>query len=463
MKMPENTFKVIIVGCGRIGYTIAKSLSSGKGIEVTVIDNDSEAFAAAESLDVLRINGECLEAETLNTADAKNTDLIVSVTASDEKNLLCCSIAKRLGVKKSIARVRNPEHFDLNVFHRDFNVDMLINPEDETAIKILRLLKLPPADDIHSFTDDKVELVSYTISESDTYFTGRKVDDVINPRRMDVSLAVVERNGIAIIPREDFIFEKRDVLRILGDPSSIRDFFKVTGENSEEIRDAVIIGGGKIAEYLANQVYRRRRINGINFKIIEINAERCEDLSVKYRDYEIINGSGTDEDILDTEIIGHTEAVICLTNEDDKNIIAALYSRHAKNAKTRKVVLRINHINRNMVSDLGIGSVVVPSKIIAEKVIAYVRDLNRSGINNAKEVYRIIDDGTQIVEAMSFEVGNELKTTDMQLKDNILIGCIIRGSEVIIPSGGGVIKKGDNVIIIAKDIKLSKLDDILKG
>jgi len=465
LKKHERTglidMRVIIVGCGKVGYTISKSLSFEKDVDVTIIDNARGAFnKAAESVDALLVEGNGLVAENLIEAGINNADLLISVMNADETNILCCVLAKHLGVKHTAARVRNPE-YALNRFWKGLGLDMIINPEYATALEISRLMRFPTADDIDTFVGDKVELVAFKVSEAQDFFVGKSVKEIFRAKKTNILLAVIERGNTATIPHGDFVFEKNDIIRVIGRPSHIMDFFALIKQNTGKIKSAVIIGGGRIAYYLAEIIQKHG--GGPDIKIIEIDKERCETLSERFPRCLVINADGTDEDVIKAEVIGHSGAVICLTDRDEQNTIIALYSLQAG---IRKAVLKINYINKNMVKDLGLGSVVSPQSITSEQIIRYVRNLSNTYGDNVKTVHRIFDNGDERVEAVEFIAGRHARCLNtplknLKLKKSILIGCIVRNSNIIIPSGDTSVQAGDSVIIIAGNGNALELDDIL--
>lgn len=457
--------KIIIVGCGKVGYTIAKNLSNERGVNITLVDIDPDTFAkASESIDAMLVKGNGLNAETLIEAGAKEADLIISVATTDETNILCCILAKHLGTKHTSARVRHPEYaLDLDNFWKKLGLDMVINPEYETAREISRLLRFPTVDDIDTFVDGRVELVSFKVSDAHEFFEGKSVSQVFHTKRMHILLAMIERSNTAIIPRGDIVFEKNDIIRILGRPSYIMDFFALIGQNTEKIRSAVIIGGGRITYYLIELLHRHS--SSTDIKVIEIDKERCEALSERFPRCLIINGDGTDEDIILSEAVDPSGAVVCLTDRDEDNTIISLYSLQAG---ARKAILKINYINKNMVKDLGLGSIVSPQSLTSDQMIRYVRGLSTVSGGSINTIYKIFDrgDNDDTVEAIEFNIDKHAECINtpiknMKLKKGILIGCIVRNSNIIIPSGDVSIQAGDNIIIISKNGVVHEPDDIL--
>ncbi|MFA5561442.1 MAG: Trk system potassium transporter TrkA [Eubacteriales bacterium] len=462
--------KVIVVGCGKIGYTIAKVLSEKKGIHVTVVDNDPNVFDhVVEEIDVIFLTGNGASEKTLIEAGAKEADLIVSTTDADELNVLCCIMAERLGTKHSVARVRNPEYMlEFNRLWKDLGIDMIINPERQTAREISRILRYPTAGDVDTFIGGRVELVSVKVSETPEFFVDKSVSQIFD-RNSGVLLAVVERENEALIPNGDFVFQASDMIRILGRPSQIMRFLSHIRKRSKTAQEVMVIGGGKITHYLAELL--SRHASKTKLKIIEKDRGKCEALSEALasasleRNCLFIHGDGTNEELLIAEEIDQMDAFVCLTDRDEENVFISLY---ALRRGVRKVVTKVNHIHQNMAKNLGLGlgSIITPQNITANIVIRYVDGLTGAIGSNIKTMHKIFSGDNGNVEAVEFQVNRKSKCIDipiskLQLKRGILIGCISRDSEIIIPSGDTQIHVGDSVIIITKNHDIRDLDDIL--
>jgi len=461
--------KIIVVGCGKIGYTIAKVLSEKEGINVTVVDNDPNVFDnTAEPIDVKFISGNGVNERTLIEAGAKDADLIVSTTNADELNVLCCIMAERLGTKHSIARVRNPEYMlEFNKLWKDLGIDMVINPERQTAREISRILRYPVADDIITFIGDRVEMVSFKVSETPEYFVGKSVSQVFDSN-MGILLAIVERDNQAFIPNGDFIFKESDIIRIMGRPSQIMKFLTLIKKRPKKTQEVMVIGGGKITHYLVELL--NRDTTKTNIKIIEKDRSKCETLYEAFSSSSLerrclfIHGDGTNEELLIAEEIDKMDAIVCLTDRDEENVFISLY---ALRKGVKKVITKVNYIHQNMVKNLGldVGSIVTPQNITAKTVIRYVDGLIGAG-GNIKTIHQIFSGHDGNVEAIEFQVNKKAKCLDipiknLRLKKGILIGCISRDYDVIIPSGETQIHIGDSVIIISKNNDIRDIDDIL--
>lgn len=462
--------KIIVVGCGKIGYTIAKVLSEKKDVHVTVVDNDPHIFDyGAEPLDVIFIAGNGANEKILMEAGARDADLIVSTTNADELNVLCCIMAERLGTKHSIARVRNPEYMlEFNKLWKDLGIDMVINPERQTAREISRILRYPAANDIDTFLGGRVELVSFKVSDTPEYFVGKSVSQIFGGD-MGVLLAVVERENEAFIPNGDFIFQESDIVKILGRPSQIMRFLTHIKRRPKKAQEVMVIGGGKITRYLV-ELLARHTVK-TNIKIIEKDREKCEALyeSLSSGSLErhclFIHGDGTNEELLIAEEIDTMDAFVCLTDRDEENVFISLY---ALRKGVKKVITKVNHIHQNMAKNLGLGlgSIITPQNITANTVVRYVDGLDGVIGSNIRTMHQIFSGDKGTVEAIEFQVNKKARCLNvpirnLKLKEGILIGCISRDSEIIIPSGDTEIHIGDSVIIITKNNEILDLDDIL--
>lgn len=464
--------KIIIVGYGKIGYTITKMLSAKKGVDVTVVDNDPEVFEDSSEIDAIFISGSALSERTLIEAGAKHADLIVSTTNADETNVLCCIMAKHIGTKYTAARVRNPDYaLEFNKLWKELGINMVINPEQQTARGISRLLRYPAGGNIDTFIDGRVELFTFNVSQAPDFFIGKTVTKIFN-RKMDILLAVVERENVAIIPNGDFVFQKSDIVRIMGRPSNITKFL-TNIKIMPKTQRVMIIGGGRITHYLV-ELLSRHTIK-TELKIIEKDRSKCERLCEKLSFAEMdrhclfLHGDGTNEEFLLAEEIENMDTFVSLTDRDEDNTIISLY---ALRRGVNRVITKVNNIRKNMIKDLGLslGSIVTPQDITSDIVQRYVDGLIGVLDSNIITMHQIFSgedsNGEQIVQAIEFNVSKNARclsipVKDLNIKKGVLIGCIVRDSEIIIPLGDTRILLGDSVVIIAKNNEIHELDDII--
>jgi trk system potassium uptake protein TrkA len=450
---------IIIVGCGKVGSTIANQLCN-EGYDVTVIDNNPNKLrAVSDGMDAMAMVGDGTSYTTLREAGIENADVLIAVTDSDEKNLLCCVIGKRTGNLAAIARVRNPVYSNERDFlQKGFGLAMLINPESAGAEEMGRIFRFPSAIDIETFAKGKIELLTVRIPEK-SLMVGNPLTYIHQKLRTDVLVAVVRRKGQVIIPSGDFVIEAGDLVSVIAEHEQAHEFFRKIGIETHRVRDVMIIGGGKMTYYMAKNL----AASGIGIKIIEKDLKRSEVLSELLPDAEIICGDGTDEDLLLEEGIEKVDGVAAVTGMDEQNIMLTLFARsQSDNVKT---VTKVGKLSFTKVIDsLDLGSVVNPKETTAEYIIQFVRSMRASMGSNVENLYKIANGEA---EAIEFHVTEKTRAVSIPLvklntKKNILIGKIFRNGRAFTPTGHDSIEVGDSVILVvlSKD-KIRDLDDIL--
>ena len=452
--------KIIIAGGGKVGGTVAEHLA-GEGHSVTIVDiSDQTLDRLSNQLDVMCLKGNCASRDILIEAGAKDADVLIAATTSDEINLLSCHCAHNLGVPYTVARVRNVEYAkDLDALKRDLDVTMLINPELATAVEISRLLRFPSASNIDTFARGRVELISFQIQEGD-FLAGRSLASLSSKiRGLPVLLCTVERGDSVFIPNGATVLARDDRVYLAGTPNGIHQFFKLLGRPTHRIRSVFIIGGGRIAYYLLRQLEQQ----GMRCKVVERDGARCRQLAEEFPHSLIINGDGTDPELLDEERMTAADAFIALTNRDEDNLIISLY---AHQAGVSKVVAKSNRQNYTVIArSAGVESVVSPKLTTAGQILQLVRGAQNSKGSAMTALYRISDGQA---EAMEFVVapttqhlGIPLK--DLKLRKGVLIAVIVRDGKVIIPEGSTTLERGDNVIVVARNSGIVDLNDIYEG
>lgn len=458
MTSAENRLKIIIVGAGKIGSTLADRLTS-EGHDITVVDHNQDVIDKITNMyDVMGIVGNGSSYGTLIEAGIETADLIIAVTDSDELNLLCCALSKKVGDCSSIARVRNPDYSNELSYLRDkLEISMIINPELEAAREITRILHFPSAISVNSFAKGSVDMIKFKIP-AESALHGMTLIDFQKNFGSDLLICVVERNGDLSIPNGSFRLISGDIISFVSTPKNAYAFFKKIKLDNRKINSAMIIGGGKTAYYLADRLIP----SGIRVKIIESDQERCEELSSLLSERAIIvNGNGTDESLLMQENLEQIGALIPLTGLDEKNILLTLYAMRV--APETKVITKVNHINfTNVINELELGSVVYPRYIVAEMIVAYVRAKRNSIGSNIETLYHLFDNK---VEAIEFKIAPGAKFTgiplkNMTLKDNLLIACINRSGKAFIPGGDDCFNENDTVIIVTTHSGFNTIDDI---
>ncbi|MBR6873559.1 MAG: Trk system potassium transporter TrkA [Ruminococcus sp.] len=452
--------KFVVIGAGKLGGTLSEQLVQ-EGHNVTVIDNNATAIQKMlNSQDLMCIEGNGATASTQIDAGIKKADCLIATTAHDELNMLCCMVARKLGIERSICRVRNPEYFNqIDLIKNDLGLAMVINPELAAAGEIARVLIFPAAAKVEVFGKGKVEVVENRLSE-DSPLVGLSLAEIYKKLKLQFLICAVQRDQDIFIPSGDFILRAGDKINVAASHSDLERFFKQNGAIKIKVKNVMIVGGGKIGFYLAKQLCEI----GMRVKLIEKDYHRCTELCDLLPKAVIINGDGTDQELLVDEGINDVDAFIALSSIDEENIIMSLF---AKNNTKAKIVTKVNRgTYSDMASMLGLETLISPKQLANGMIISYVRSLeNASSECRIESLYNIIGNR---VEAIEFNVNEKIPgltgmpLRDLSLKKNILICAIIRKRQVLIPNGNDKLDPGDSVIIVTKEHRFSELKDILE-
>lgn len=451
--------RIIIVGCGKVGKTLIEQLSR-EGHDIIIIDhNPAKIEEITNMYDIMGITGNGASYSVQKEAGIESADLIIAVTESDELNLLTCTIAKQVGNCAAIARVRTPDYSkEVGYLREKLGLAMIINPELEAAKEAARILYLPTALEVSTFAHGQAELIKFKIPE-DNVLDGMTIAHLGGKFTSNLLVCAIERDGEVYIPSGNFQMQKGDIFSFVSTPKSARKFLKAIGFNTKQVKNSMIIGGGKAAFYLAEQLIHM----GIEVKIIENDRSRCEELSILLPEAVIINGDGTNQDLLKEEGIETVESFIPLTGIDEENIMLTL---HAKSVSNAKVITKINRITfTDVVSSLDLGSVIYPKYITSEAIIAYVRARTASIDSNIETLYHMFDQRVEAIEFRVYEENSRLTNIpfkDLALKDRLLVAFICRNGSIIIPSGQDHIQVGDAVMIVTAHTGFRDILDILK-
>ena len=450
---------IIIAGCGKVGRALAEQLSREKH-DITVIDRKPEAIQQITNIaDVRGVVGNGTSFEIQMDAGIDTADLMIAVTDADEVNLLCCLIAKKAGGCQTIARVRNPVyHHEIHHIKDELGLSMVINPEWAAAMEMARLLRFPSAIDIDTFANGRIELLRFQLEEQNP-LCNNKIKDLHMLSRCEVLICIVERGKEVLIPSGEVELKAGDMISVVASPVNASRFFKTIGIETNQVKNTMIIGGGKISFYLAKRLLEM----GIQVKIIEKDRDACERLCEILPKAMIINGDGTDRELLAEEGLAKAEGFAALTNMDEENVMLALYAKSMSKAK------KITKINRKtfdtIIGSLNIGSLIYPKHITSETILQYVRAMQNSIGSNVETLYRLVDGNA---EALEFVIKGKSEVTDiplqeLQLKPHILVCAINRKGKIIIPKGQDCIQEGDSVVIITTDCGAYKdIRDIMK-
>lgn len=451
--------KIIIAGAGKVGCSVAETLSA-EGHDITVIDRDPEVIdRISNTLDVICVLGSATNHETLREAGAAQADLLLAATAHDEVNMICGITARKLGTAYVAARVRDPEYLHQTAFLQEaLGLSLIINPEYECAREIARILRFPSASRVDTFSKGSVEIVEYRVPEGGRLhgMTLRELPKAFGAR---VLVVVVERGGEALIPNGSFVLQSGDVLSLSGANHELRKFFEAIGQYRRPVKNLMIMGGGRIAVYLT----RMMEDSGSAVTVVERDEERCEKLCDLIPRAAVVCGDGTSSDVLAEEGLARADAFAALTGDDGDNIITSMYARRCR---VPKIVTKVNRVHYAEILDAaGLDSVVTPKELVAQQLTGYVRALDGSRGSGMETLHRLADGKA---EALEFRVGEGSRLAgtplkDLKLKNNMLIGAVIRGGKSIIPNGLTVLQSGDHAVVVTAAGRLTSLDQILEG
>lgn len=449
---------IIIVGCGKVGYTLVEQLSS-EDHNIVVIDERTEKVQyITDRLDAMGIVGNGINHKTLLDAGIATANLLIAVTGDDEKNLLCCVIAKKTGHCQTIARIRNHIYNEEIAFlKKEFGLAMIINPELTAAKEIARIFQFPSAIRVDSFAKGHVELLHFKVGKNSPLIR-LKLFNLHQTLRSNVLVCTVIRGNDVIIPNGDFEFQENDIVAIASERRNAIDFFHKIGLVKNRVGNAILAGGGKVSFYLAKNLIQ----SGIRVTIIEIDPARCEVLSELLPEATVICGDATDQDLLLQEGLERAQGFAALTGLDEENILLSLYVNEVSGAKT---VTKINRISFNsVINELNLGSIIYPRIITAEYILKYVRSTHNSRGSNVETLYKLAGGKA---EALEFIIKKDsavagIPLQNLHFRKNTLICCIYRNGKVILPSGQDKIMAGDSVLAVISGYRISDIKEILE-
>lgn len=451
--------KIIIVGCGKIGSTILESLVA-EGHDVVAIDIDEAVVnSIGDRHDAMAIRGSGADCDALREAGVNEAELFIATSSSDELNMLSCFIAKRMGVKHTIARIRNREYNlnRLSFLKQQLDLSLAVNPEMLAAKEMFNILKVPSAVKVETFSHRGLEIIELVVKE-DSPLNGSKLMNLRSKFKFKFLICVVQRGKEVYIPDGNFILEEGDKIGLNIAESDIPKLMKSLGAEKKQARNIMLLGGGRVAYYLTKMLTEI----GANVKIIERDYDKCQELSDLLSKASVLQGDGAQLDTLVEEGLDSVDAFVALTGMDEENILISIF------AASHNVPKVITKINRNelaeMGSRLGLDTIISPKRSVADLLVQYARALENSRGSNVETLYNIMDGNAEVLEfnVKSDFAGLKIPLSQLRLKPNILIVGIIRDRKPIIPAGADVIMPLDRVIVIAANQRLNDLSDILK-
>ncbi len=448
--------RIVIVGAGKVGAVLCGDLSR-EGHDITLIEQKEDRLQdMTERYEILGVQGNGAFYDVQMEAGVDKADMLISVTPMDEVNIISCVIAKKLGAKHAIARVRTPEHAAHIGFVRDsLGINRMINPDLEAAQEIYRMVRYPSALSVEPFAGNRINLVELLVTEDSVLYN----TDLAALRKTFQSLLVcmVVRGEQTIIPRGNTRLELDDRVFIIGKPQDMSTLYRQMGTVTR-IRSVLIVGGGRICRYLLELLKEWK----MDIKVIESNPGAAEDLAVSFPDISVIRGDGTDQDLLDAENIQGYDCVVSLTGIDEENILVSLF------ASSRGVPRNITKVNRtnllNMLKGMGIQSVITPADLVTTNILRVVRAISNSEGSKVEALYRLKGSSAEVLQ---FRLPDNPALTgrpirELDLKPGTLIAAIIKNQQLIIPTGDSVMQPGQHVLVVSSSGAWEDIEEMLE-
>ena len=449
--------KIVIVGGGTVGSAICLQLSE-EGHDITVIDTELANITELSNIcDVFGIVGSGADVSVLKKADAGKSDLVITVTPSDEVNLLSCAAARKLGAKNTIARVRNPAYSELMVLMKnDMNLSMTINPELAAAEAIYRMLRYPSAAKVETFYRGKVELVEFALPAGSP-FCNKSLTELRSTLKCKFLVCGVLRDEEMHIPSGDFVLKAGDVIGITAPDGELTRLFKAIGIFKQPVHDLLIVGGGRVTYYLETLLRGK-----IDSTVIESDKALCYDL-IEAFDCTVVHDDGTKQEVLLEAGIEKADAFLSLMERDEQNAILSLYANSCRVPKVISLIKELSYVD--FYKGMGLESIISPKSITASNILRYVRSMSQDSTSEIGSLHKIMGGKAEALEfvvksAIDGITGVPLK--ELRPKAGILIACIIHNNKIIIPTGADSICVGDTVLVVtsSEDV-IDSLKDIL--
>lgn len=448
--------KIIIAGTGKVGTTLVRLLSA-EGHDLTMIDRNSHVLSAiVEQYDVMAVEGNCASMPVLQRAGAEKADLLICTTNADEINLLCCMTAHGINPRiHTIARIRNPEYTaQIYKMRQTFNLSLTVNPEQQAAQEIARLLKYPGFLRRDTFANGRTEIVELRVDKNSP-LKDVSLIDMYKIVKCKVLVCSVLRSGEAMAPSGSFVLREGDRIFVTASSANLTELLRNLGIITKRIRRVMLCGGDRISHYLGQALTKA----GIDAEIIEKDPKRCRELATLLPEVDVIEGDCSNQTFLEAQGLENWDALVTLTGIDEMNMIISLY---AASRGVSKVITKLGrNENIQLADNLALGSVICPGELCSNSIVRYVRAMEQQ-TGAAVSVHAIADGQAEAVEFLVDEhtenCGKSLKS--LKLKPNVLVVSITHGSQTEIPDGDSSFHVDDTVVVVSGRGVLRELNDI---
>lgn len=449
--------KIIIVGAGKVGEYLFTDLNTEDNDIILIEKKQDILNEMLSKYDIMGISGSGTNYDVLEEAGVNECEVFISVTESDEVNIISCIFAKNMGAKYTIARVRNPEYYAKYDFVKDvLGIDLVINPEFVAAREISRGLKYPSAHSVETFVDGRVKLIGITVGENNP-LKDVKINELQQRFNIKVLIGIVERHGEIFIPSGEFVIREGDRVHFTGIDEYVYKFYNLLKVGDKKIESVFIIGGSRISYYLISNLIKEN----IKVKLVEVNRDIATSFSEKFPSkVKVICADGSDSDVIDEEGLKNYDACVALTGIDEENIMLAMF---AEKLNVKKSIAKVSRISLlNIIPPKENFTFVTPKRLVSDIIISVVRSIINSEGSNIETLHRLSNNVEAVeikVNKTSKAIGTPLK--DLDIKENVLVAYIIRDNSLIFPTGEDSILVGDTVIVISKASVIQNIDSIL--
>ena len=452
--------QIAIVGLGKVGRALTEQLTA-EGHDIVAIDCD-----AGRTEDIMNVydvrgvagNGACYDVQ--QEAFETGADLLIATTSSDEINMLACLVAKKIGTRHTIARIRDPEYErQLRIMRGELGLSMIINPEKATAREIARVLRFPSAIKLERFCRGRFELIEYRLNPGNPLI-GMALSDLYRNIHVKILICAVARGRDIVIPGGSFTLQEGDKIYLTATPRDLGDFFRRLGIFKARANNVMVVGASSMAYYLIKELRDIR----LQISVSHSSADRCRPMSARPPGVLVSHGDAADSELLNEEGLADMDAFVALTGLDETNIILSMYAAQGDRCKV------VAKVNRPSFAELAtangmLDSVVSTATVTSESILQYVRAMQNSLGSNIKALHRVVGGR---VEALEFIVGSKAPYVNIPLKDLpirqevLLAGIVRQNGQAIIPSGSDTLQPGDDVVVITTGARINDLRDILQ-
>ncbi|GGE31378.1 Trk system potassium transporter TrkA [Streptococcus himalayensis] len=447
--------KIILVGGGKVGSALCRSLVAEKHDVVLIEQNESVLNHLTKRYDIMGIVGNGADFKMLEQADVKDCDIFIAMTEYDEVNMISSLLAKKMGAKETIVRVRNPEYS--NPFFKKKNIlgfSLIVNPELLTARYIANIIDFPNALSVERFANGRVSLMEFKVTP------GSKLCDItlaqFRKKFGNVLICAMRRGDDLFIPNGDITILPEDIIFVTGNRKEVLRFHNYMRPKS--IKSLMLIGAGKISYYLLNILQHSK----IDLKLIELKEEQARLFSQEFPHLHVVHGDGTAKDILMEERAQHYDAVATLTGVDEENIIASMF---LENLGVQKNITKVNRTSLlEIIDKKNESSIVTPKRIAIDTIMHFIRGRVNAQYSDLQAMHHIANGQ---IETLQFQIIDDSPVTNLPLaqlsfKPGVLIAAVIRNGKTIFPTGDDQIKVGDQIVVTTLLQNITQVLDLLE-